>query len=64
MVSVDDCAAMCGVMVMPGAEIVVSGIIVREASDGVVVKLDTLVDEFKSKLDDYTTRIQLLDFVV
>ncbi len=59
-----DATYWAGVMVMPGAEIVVSGIIVREASDGVVVKLDTLVDEFKSKLDDYTTRIQLLDFVV
>jgi CRP/FNR family cyclic AMP-dependent transcriptional regulator len=53
-----------GVMVMPEGEIVVSGTIVREASDGVVVKLDALVDEFKAKLDDYTTRIRLLDFIV
>jgi hypothetical protein len=42
----------------------VSGSITREGADGVVVKLDTLVDEFKAKLDDYTTKLQLLDFVV
>lgn len=53
-----------GVLVMPAGEIVVSGGIVREAADGVVVKLDAIVDEFKAKLDDYTTRLQLLDFVV
>ena len=53
-----------GVLVLPTDEILVSGSIVREATDGVVVKLDTLVDEFKAKLDDYTTKLQLLDFVV
>jgi hypothetical protein len=49
---------------MPTGEIVVSGSVVREDANGVVVKLDTMVDEFKKKLDDYTTRLQLLDFVV
>ncbi len=53
-----------GVLVLPTDEILVSGSITREAKDGVVVKLDTLVDEFKAKLDDYTTKLQLLDFVV
>ncbi len=53
-----------GVLVLPTDEILVSGSITREATDGVVVKLDTLVDEFKAKLDDYTTKLQLLDFVV
>jgi CRP/FNR family transcriptional regulator, cyclic AMP receptor protein len=53
-----------GVLVMPVGEIVVSGEIFREAQDGVVVKLDALVDEFRVKLDDYTTRVQMLDFVV
>jgi len=28
------------------------------------VKLDKPIDEYKVKLDDYTTRVQLLDFVV
>ena len=53
-----------GVLVMPTTEILVSGTVVREDSSGVVVKLDTLVDEFKAKLDDYVVRLQLLDFVV
>ncbi len=53
-----------GVLVMPTTEILVSGTIVREDPTGVVVKLDTLVDEFKAKLDDYSVRLQLLDFVV
>ena len=53
-----------GVLVMPTSEILVSGTVVREDLTGVVVKLDTLVDEFKAKLDDYSVRLQLLDFVV
>ncbi len=53
-----------GVLVMPTSEILVSGTILREDNAGVVVKLDTLVDEFKAKLDDYSVRLQLLDFVV
>lgn len=53
-----------GVLVLPTTEILVSGSVLREGEGGVVVKLDTLVDEYKTKLDDYTTRVQLLDFVV
>jgi CRP-like cAMP-binding protein len=53
-----------GVLVMPSSEILVSGTVVREDAGAVVVKLDTLVDEFKSKLDDYAVRLQLLDYVV
>ncbi len=53
-----------GVLVVPSAEILLSGSVVREGEGGVVVKLDKPIDEFKSKLDDYTTRLQLLDFVV
>ena len=53
-----------GVLVVPSAEILLSGSVLREGEGGVVVKLDTLVDEYKAKLDDYTTRVQLLDFVV
>ncbi len=53
-----------GVLVMPTGEILVSGTVVREDADAVVVKLDTLVDEFKTKLDDYSVRLQLLDYVV
>lgn len=53
-----------GVLVVPTDEIVLSGSVLREADNGVVVKLDKPIDEYKAKLDDYTTRVQLLDFVV
>jgi CRP/FNR family cyclic AMP-dependent transcriptional regulator len=53
-----------GVLVMPTSEILVSGTVLREDNGAVVVKLDTLVEEFKAKLDDYSVRLQLLDYVV
>jgi CRP-like cAMP-binding protein len=53
-----------GVLVTPNDELLVSGTVVREGEGGVVVKLDTLIDEYKARLDDYITRVQLLDFVV
>lgn len=53
-----------GVLVVPSSEILVSGSVVREGEGGVVVKLDKPIDEYKAKLDDYTVRVQLLDFVV
>jgi CRP/FNR family cyclic AMP-dependent transcriptional regulator len=53
-----------GVLVMPTTEILVSGTVLREAENGVVVKLDTLVDDFKAKLDNYSVQLQLLDYVV
>ena len=53
-----------GVLVVPTDEILLSGAVVREGADGVVLKLDRPVDDFKHKLDDYTTRVQLLDYVV
>jgi CRP-like cAMP-binding protein len=53
-----------GVLVVPSTEILLSGAVTREGEGGVVVKLDKQIDEYKRKLDDYTTRVQLLDFVV
>lgn len=53
-----------GVLALPTSEIAVSGSIEREGKDSVVVKLDTLVDEYRTALEDYVTKIQLLDFVV
>ena len=53
-----------GVLVMPTTEIVVCGVVLRETADGVVLKLDTMIDSYKTTLDDYVTRVQLLDFVV
>ena len=60
----NDPSYWAGVLVMPTSEILVSGTVHREDEGGVVVKLDTLVDEFKAKLDDYSVRLQLLDYVV
>jgi CRP/FNR family transcriptional regulator, cyclic AMP receptor protein len=53
-----------GVLVTPNDEVLVSGTVVREGEGGVVVKLDALIDEYKAQLDDYVTRVQLLDYVV
>lgn len=53
-----------GVLALPSAEIAVSGSIEREGDGEVVVRLDTLVDEYRTALEDYVTKIQLLDFVV
>lgn len=53
-----------GILVMPTGEILVSGTVIREGEGGVVVKLDSLVDEFKAQLDDYRVHLQLLDVVV
>lgn len=53
-----------GVLQLPTCEVLVSGSVVREGEGGVVMKLDGMVDEFKAKLDAYTTQLQLLDYVV
>jgi CRP-like cAMP-binding protein len=58
-----DPAFWTGVLVVPAGEILLSGSVVREGEGGVVMKLDKLMPEFKAKLDDYTTRLQLLDFL-
>jgi CRP-like cAMP-binding protein len=53
-----------GVLVMPHGEILLSGSIEREGADGVVVKLDVMIDSYKAMLEDYVTRLQMLDYVV
>jgi CRP/FNR family cyclic AMP-dependent transcriptional regulator len=52
------------VLVLPGREIMVSGNVLRAGADGVVMKLDLLIDEYKTALQDYVTRLQMLDYVV
>jgi len=61
---VKDPAFWTGVLCVPTDEILLSGTVLREGEGGVVVKLDKPVEEYRTKLDDYTTRVQLLDFVV
>lgn len=53
-----------GVFVMPTGEILVSGSVLREGEGGTVMKLDAMIDDYKAQLDDYVTRVQLLDYVV
>lgn len=61
---VGDANEWTGVLVTPTTEMLVGGRVQREAEDGVVLKLDPMIDEYKAALDDYVTRVQLLDFVV
>ena len=55
---------LVAVLVLPSTEILVSGKVHRAGKDGVVVKLDVLADEYHAALEDYVTRLQMLDFVV
>ena len=55
---------MVAVLVLPSSEILVSGKVHRSGEDGVVVKLDVLIDEYHAVLMDYVTRLQMLDYVV
>lgn len=59
-------AEWSGVLILPTREIPVSGTIdaVGEGGAGVLVKLDLLIDEYAQALQDYLTRLQMLDFVV
>ncbi len=52
------------VLVLPLREIPVSGTVARASKDGVLVKLDLLIEEYQSAYLGYVTQLQLLDFVV
>jgi len=52
------------VVVLPAREIMVSGRVIRAGADGVVMKLDLLIEDYKKALEDYVTSLQMLDFVV
>lgn len=56
--------AWSGVLVLPTRELPISGVVQPASNGGCVVKLDLLVDEYKTALSDYLTRVQMLDFVV
>lgn len=53
-----------GVLVLPAGEIPVSGRIESAGDAGVLVKLDLLIADYAAVLQDYLTRLQMLDFVV
>jgi CRP-like cAMP-binding protein len=52
-----------GVLVLPQREIPVSGKVARVGADGILVKLDLLIDEYQGALLGYVTQLQLLDIV-
>ncbi|HTJ81169.1 MAG TPA: cyclic nucleotide-binding domain-containing protein [Polyangiaceae bacterium] len=52
------------VLTLPKGEIPVSGKVERAGTDGVLLKLDMLIDEYKHALNGYMTELQMLDFVV
>jgi CRP/FNR family transcriptional regulator, cyclic AMP receptor protein len=53
-----------GVLILPAREIPVSGTIDSIGESGALVKLDLLIDDYAAALQDYLTRLQMLDFVV
>jgi CRP-like cAMP-binding protein len=53
-----------GVLVLPNAEVPVSGRIDRSDDAGVAVRLDPMIQEYTRVLGDHLTRVQMLDFVV
>lgn len=52
------------VLVVPDGEIPVSGTVESVGNGGMIVQLDPLIDPYARVLEDYLTRVQMLDFVV
>lgn len=53
-----------GVIVLPGTEFPVSGTVRDRSGDTVRIELDLLIDEYAAALEDYLTRVQMLDVIV
>jgi CRP-like cAMP-binding protein len=53
-----------GVLILPSREIPVSGTVERAGQDSALIRLDLLINEYAAALQDYLTRLQMLDFVV
>lgn len=53
-----------GVLILPSREIPVSGTVESADPTGATIKLDLLIREYAAVLQDYLTRLQMLDFVV
>jgi CRP/FNR family cyclic AMP-dependent transcriptional regulator len=52
------------VLVTPTGEIPMSGRVESIGEDGVVLKLDMLIDAYQKQLEEHLTRVQMLDFIV
>jgi CRP-like cAMP-binding protein len=53
-----------GVLILPTREIPVSGTVDTAGPEGALIRLDLLIQEYAAALQDYLTRLQMLDFVV
>lgn len=53
-----------GVLVLPSSEIPISGTIEAVEPGAVSLRLDMLIQDYASELEDYLTRLHMLDFVV
>lgn len=53
-----------GVLILPHAEVPVSGVIESSSETSLHIKLDLLIADYASVLQEYLTRLQMLDFVV
>ena len=52
------------VLSLPKRELPVSGKVERIGGDGVLVKLDLLIDDYAVALNQYMSELRMLDFVV
>jgi CRP-like cAMP-binding protein len=52
------------VLILPSGEIPISGTVESAGDKGVVIALDLLIREYAATLEDYLTRLHMLDFVV
>jgi len=52
------------VVALPRCELPLSGRVERVGTDGVLLKLDLLIDEYASALSQYMSELRMLDFVV
>ena len=53
-----------GVLILPSGEVPVSGVIESSSESSLHIKLDLLIADYASVLQEYLTRVQMLDFVV
>lgn len=53
-----------GVLTLPRGQLPLSGKVERIGTDGVLLKLDLLIDEYGTSLRSYMSELQILDFVV
>jgi CRP-like cAMP-binding protein len=59
-----DPANVAAALILPDAEILVSGSVERKEGGASVLKLDAIIEEYLPLLEGYVTQLQLLDYVV